>query len=81
MSGEGILRFGLVGDVLPAVQEAYPCSRIIFPKIGRWAYLHLGIFTKISTYFLRFCDKIILKNGLIVKDFFMKKLTHVKGFL
>ena len=30
----GVLRFGLVGDVLLAAQDPYPCSWVIFPKIG-----------------------------------------------
>ena len=43
-------RFGLVGDLLPAAQDPYPCSRVTFPKIGT----HIeGFFRKKGTYFLR----------------------------
>ena len=52
--GGGVLRFCLVGDVLPAALDPYPCSWVIFPKIGS---IVRDFSQKKGTHLLSFCRK------------------------
>ena len=74
---EGVLRFGLDGDVLPAAQNPYSYLGVIFHKN---MYPFLAILPQkhnnfSNTNFLWFAK--ILKTAPITRDFFMKNETHV----